>query len=157
MTSEVDVNVAELLPQSEPMVLLSGCSPQRTPEAVDAWVDISPSSQFYMSSMNGVPGCVALEYMAQAMALCVGFCRRRKGLAPKLGFVLGSRRLSIFVPCFRNGERYSVQATCVYEDESFASFKCSISDAHGSVAAEAQLSAFQPEDGLSRDKLEEFA
>ena len=157
MTGEVEVNMDELLPHRAPMVLLSGCSPQQAVDVVDAWVDISPASPFYVPAMNGVPGCVALEYMAQAMALCVGFCRRRKGLAPKLGFVLGSRRLSIFVPCFRNGERYSVQATCVYEDESFASFKCSISDAHGSVAAEAQLSAFQPEDGLSRDKLEEFA
>ena len=157
MTGEVEVNMEELLPHRAPMVLLSGCSSQQDADAVDAWVDISPSSPFYMPAMNGVPGCVALEYMAQAMALCVGFFRRRKGLAPKLGFVLGSRRLSILVPCFRNGERYSVRAACVYEDESFASFKCSVSDAQGSVAAEAQLSAFQPDDGFLRDKLEEFA
>ena len=155
MTSEV--NLAELLPHRAPMILLSGCCPQQAPDAVEAWVDISPSSQFYVPTMGGVPGCISLEYMAQAMALCVGFYRRRKGLAPQLGFVLGSRKLSVFVPCFLNGQRYSVRAACDYQDESFASFACSVSDARGTVVAEAQISAFQPEDGISLDKLEEFA
>ena len=149
--------MAELLPQSEPMVLLSGCSPQRTPEAVDAWVDISPSSQFYVSAMNGVPGCVALEYMAQTMALCVGFLRRSQNLPPKMGFVLGSRKLEVSIPCFKSGERYDVRAENTYQDESFGSFDCTIRDSAGAVVATAQMTAFQPEDGMTPDKLEELS
>lgn len=150
-------SLAELLPHRAPMVLLSGCDAQQADDAVDAWVDVSPTSPFYVPAIGGVPGCVALEYMAQAMALCVGLDRRRNGLPPKLGFVLGSRRMRVSVPCFRSGERYSVRAVRTYHDESFASFACSVSDASGAVAAEAQLTAFQPVDDDSLDTMEEFA
>lgn len=87
--------LAELLPQAAPMVLLSGYEPQTDANAVEAFVDVTPQAPFFEPALGGVPSCVALEYMAQAMALCVGLLRRRKGLAPQVGFVLGSRRLEL--------------------------------------------------------------
>lgn len=84
--------LAELLPQAAPMVLLSGYEPPTEENAVEAFVDVTPQAPFFEPALGGVPSCVALEYMAQAMALCVGLLRRRKGLAPQVGFVLGSRR-----------------------------------------------------------------
>lgn len=145
-----------LLPQAEPMILLSGYEPQKEERVVDAWVDVSPSSPFYEVELGGVPGCVALEYMAQAMALCVGFLRQRNGLKPKIGFVLGSRKLTVTVPCFRSGERYRVRAECTYQDESFGSFDCTIIEKSGAVVASAQMTAFQPDDDMTPEKLKEF-
>ena len=99
-------SLEELLPHAAPMILLTGCEKESVETEANAWVDVSPSSPFFDASIGGVPGCVALEYMAQAMALVVGFMRRRRGAPPKVGFVLGSRRMSVKTPVFRDGERY---------------------------------------------------
>lgn len=139
--------IEDLLPQDPPMILLSGCGPETDPGRADAWVDVSPASPFFEIAPDGVPSCVALEYIAQAAALLVGRRRRRGGLAPAIGFVLGSRRLETSVPFFENGRRYGVSASCSYEDGEFASFDCEIRDDRGAVVASARLSAYQPPDG----------
>lgn len=149
-------SLAQLLPHADPMILLSGYEPSPSPDTVDAWIDIAPDSPFYVPESGGVPGCVALEYMAQSMALCIGSIRRVRGLGPKLGFVLGSRRLETAIPFFRNGERYRVHVHCTYHDESFGSFDCFIADAAGAVVATAQMTAFQPEGDITPETLEEL-
>jgi predicted hotdog family 3-hydroxylacyl-ACP dehydratase len=149
--------LADLLPQADPMILLSGYRPPTEPGAVEAWVDISPASPFFDAAADGVPGCVALEYMAQTMALCVGFDRRRRGLPPKLGFVLGSRKLEITLPFFTSGARYGVRAACTYQDESFGSFDCSVFLPAGDIVAAAQMTAFQPSDDATPESLEAFS
>ena len=92
----------------------------------------------------GVPSCVALEYMAQAMAVAVGREMRRNGGEPAVGFVVGTRAMDILVDMFEPGTDYIVRAECTYEDGEFASFDCSISDSGGVVAAKATLMAFRP-------------
>ena len=136
--------LADLLPQSAPMVMLSGYEPQTDANAAEAFVDVTPQSPFFETVQGGVPSCVALEYMAQAMALCVGLLRRRKGLAPQVGFVLGSRRLEVMTPKFAAGERYRIHVACTFQDEEFGSFDCTIRDTAGAVVATGTLTAFQP-------------
>lgn len=150
-------SLENLLPQAHPMILLSGYEEPSSPSVVETWVDITADSPFFVTEKDGVPGCVALEYMAQSMALCVGFMRRSRGLPPKLGFVLGSRKLEILIAFFKNAERYRVRAECTYQDESFGSFNCSIVDSSGAPVATAQLTAFQPESDDIEDIMEELA
>ena len=161
------LQLAELLPQAAPMILLSGYSEPTEENFVEAFVDIDEKSPFYEQALGGVPGCVALEYMAQTMALLVGLYRRRKGLPPQVGFVLGSRRLEIAVPCFLKGVRYRVRATCTYQDEEFGSFDCEIRTADdGAVregadgtmlVAKGMVTAFQPSGELTPEKMKEFS
>ena len=149
------------------MILLSGYSEPTEENVVEAFVDIDEKSPFYEQAIGGVPGCVALEYMAQTMALLVGMYRRRKGLPPQVGFVLGSRRLEIAVPCFLKGTRYRVRAKCTYQDEEFGSFDCEIrtaddgavrEDADGTMpVAKGTVTAFQPSGELTPEKMEEFS
>ncbi len=136
--------LADLLPQAAPMILLSGYETPVAEDAVEAFVDVAPSSPFFEATMDGVPSCVALEYMAQAMALCVGIRNRRRGLAPQVGFVLGSRRLELRLARFAAGERYRVRVACTFQDEAFGSFDCAIRDASGETVASGTLTAFQP-------------
>ena len=106
--------------------------------------DLVPRNLFYEDSLNGVPACVALEYMAQTMALAVGAERIRNGDAPKVGFVLGTRKLDVQIPAFESAKRYVTAAKCVYADNEFASFDCSIAESGGRTVAAASLTAFQP-------------
>ena len=151
-------DLAELLPHKAPMILLTGYEEPTSKDSVTARVDVSERSPFFEQSLGGVPGCVALEYMAQAMALLVGLDRRRRGLAPAVGFVLGSRRMEVAAPVFRNGARYRVRAVCTYsDDEGFGSFDCEVLDEAGDVAAKGTVTAFQPDGELTPGKIKEFS
>ena len=148
--------LAELLPQAEPMVLLAGYEEPVSGDAVVAFVDVTAASPFYESAFGGVPSCVALEYMAQTMALAVGEMRRAAGAAPQLGFVLGSRKLETFVEVFKSGCRYRVTAVNTYQDESFGSFACEIAAPDGSCAARAEMTAFQPTGEMTPERLKDY-
>lgn len=149
--------LSDLLPQAEPMILLTGYEEPVSEGAVVAFVDVGKAAPFYEQALGGVPACVALEYMAQTMALLVGLRDRRRGQKPRIGFVLGSRKLVTSLPCFRDGERYRISATCTYEDESFGSFDCVITDQGGVEVVTATMTAFQPEGEITTEKIKEFA
>lgn len=148
----------ELLPQAHPMILLTGYTPPAADsDAAEAWVDISPESPFYEVALGGVPACVAAEYMAQTMALCTGLYRARRNLPPKVGFLLGTRRMTLNLPHFALGNRYRVRVEPTFTDEEFGSFACTIfEDATGKEVASAQMNAFQPSGELVLDKLEAY-
>lgn len=149
--------LADLLPQADPMILLTDYELPSSENAVTAFVTVSPSSPFYDAELDGVPGCVTLEYMAQTMALCTGFYRRTYNLKPKVGFLLGSRRLTISVPRFARGETYRIAVVCTYTDESFGSFDCTITDSSGQTVAEGTLTAFQPDGELTPEMMENYS
>ena len=132
-----------LLPQARPMILLSDYQPSDDPNTAVAFVEVTPESPFYDHAIQGVPSCVALEYMAQTMALCVGTIRRAQGLPPQVGYVLGTRRLDLRVPKFACGVRYRVEAVCTFQDSEFGSFDCKIGDEAGGLVAFATLTAYQ--------------
>ena len=150
---ETKPTLAEMLPQAAPMILLSGYETPGDEDAIDSYVEVTPDSPFFDAAIGGVPSCVALEYMAQTMALCVGFHRRRQGLPPKLGFVLGSRRLALEIEKFIPGKRYRVHAACTFQDEEFGSFDCTIRDEGDAVVASAALTAFQPDETMLDERL----
>ena len=139
------------------MILLTGYEEPVSEEAVVAFVDVGKAAPFYEQALGGVPACVALEYMAQTRALLVGLRDRRRGQKPRIGFVLGSRKLETKIPCFCDGERYRILAMCTYEDESFGSFDCTITDGRGETVATATMTAFQPEGEITTEKIKEFA
>ena len=134
----------ELLPHRPPMTMLAQALSVDEPGVATAVVDASPGSVFHVPEMGGVPACAALEYMAQTMALAVGAEWRRKGEAPKVGFVLGTRRMEVKVDVFESTKRYVARAQCCYADEEFASFDCSVAGPGGETVAEARLTAYQP-------------
>ena len=146
-----------LLPHDSQMLLLSGCEPESSPGMAEAWVEITDQSPFFLAELDGVPGCIAIEYMAQTMALYTGREKQRKGQRLKIGFVLGSRSLKVNVPAFRKGEKYRISSVCTYSDESFGSFSCKIEDGEGNVVASGEITAFQPEEDVTSDMLKEFS
>lgn len=135
------------------MILLSDALPGDEDGFAESFADTSETCIFFDRAIDGVPSCTALEYMAQTIAIAVGRERRRQGLPPAIGFVLGSRRLEVSVDRFARGARYAVSARCTYSDGEFAAFDCSIRDATGVAVASGTLTAFQPHDGRSVEML----
>ena len=139
---------ADFLPHRPPMILLAELISVDVPGVASAVPDTSPSCVFYDPELKGVPACAALEYMAQTMALAVGAERRRRGRTPKVGFVLGTRRMEVKLATFESGKRYVANAKCVYNDEAVASFDCVITDPDGVTVASALFTAYQPPESV---------
>lgn len=137
-------SLLELLPHRPPMTMLSDVVSVDGQGSAVAVADVSEDSIFHDSALGGTPACAAIEYMAQTVALIVGDRHRRNGETPKVGFLLGTRKLDVSIPSFKSGTRYEVTANCIYSDDEFASFDCTITDPDGATVASATLTAFQP-------------
>ena len=98
----------ELLIHRPPMVMLADVISVDGSGSAKAVADVSEESMFYDRDLGGVPACAALEYMAQTVALVVGENRRSKGEPPKVGFLLGTRKMDVSVPAFKCWEFRSV-------------------------------------------------
>ena len=89
----------------------------------------------------------AIEYMAQTAAAAAGAVDRMEGWEgpPRPGFLLGSRKLELYIDRFESGRRYLATARNTFRDSDAASFDCEISDGER-VVARATLNAYRPPD-----------
>ncbi|GAB2497023.1 hotdog family protein [Pseudoxanthomonas sangjuensis] len=95
---------------------------------------------------GGVPAWVGIEYMAQAIAAWAGCQARARGEAPKIGFLLGSRRYVTDIGHFAAGSVLRVEAEReLFGDNGLGMFACRILDGER-VLASANVSVFQPAD-----------
>ena len=142
-------NPSDLLPQKPPMEFISAIeSFDIQTQCLTARVDIKDTDLLFQKDINGVPGSVSLEYMAQSIACFIG-CKdicitgRTKAAA---GFILGSRDLHIMTNVYRAGESYYICVQSLFCDDNMASFECEITDKNGSVIATGNVNAFRPDD-----------
>lgn len=139
--------VEELLPHRPPMVLIDAVE-SFDPDArrLVARVTIDERQLFF--TPDGVPGWVAIEYMAQTAAALVGCYDRH--VAPdrpsRPGLLLGTRRLDLQLARFEAGRTYRISAENAFSDADAASFACTIKDESGATVATANLNAYRPPD-----------
>lgn len=134
------VKLADLLPHNPPMVLLDEVVAHRD-DFIHTTVTIQADSQFCENGQ--VPSYVAIEYMAQAVGVWNGLIARQQGIPPKIGFLVGSRRLTLEVPGFKIGEKLDVYGQANYTDGAMAAFDCWI-EIQGLRVAEGGLNVYQP-------------
>ena len=139
----------DLLPQKAPMAFITAI------EDVDfdnqkmiTRIDIKDTDLMFQKNINGVPSCVALEYMAQSIACYIGaqdihVTGETKAVA---GFIMGSRDLHFTISKFNMGESYYVHVQSLFCDNNVASFDCKVYDSNNNVVASGNLNAFRPDD-----------
>ncbi|MEH6626337.1 MAG: hotdog family protein [Motiliproteus sp.] len=137
-----EFGVNELVPHSGSMSLLS-----KIVDYGEDWlyaeVQINNDSMFV--DERGVPAWIGLEYMAQAVAAHAGSQERKDGQAPKLGFLLGTRKYICSADYFSLGQVLSIKVQRVIQGENgLSAFQCFL---HGeNIEATASLNVFQPND-----------
>ena len=144
MLRECPYSIEQLLIHRPPMLLLDKVIGYNESEVV-AGVTITASSLFL--TPEGVPGHVAVEYMAQACGAYAGAMALDAGAPVKIGLLLGTRLCRVLVPWFRVGDRLLVSASIVFHDEQLAAFDCKI-EVGGQLVADAQLKVYQPQTDL---------
>ena len=136
-------SLAELLPHRKPMMLIDEV------DDFDATNRSLTASVTIREEWKG--NVVAIEYMAQTAAALVGcFDRECNDVRPaRPGFLLGTRKLTLKVPEFEVGARYTIHCVNEFTDLSVASFECEMFDSAGVSVAKARLNAFRPEDPVA--------
>ncbi len=140
----VEINnlpISELLPHKEPMILVDRVL-EFQDDFIHVEVTIRPGIPFF--EKGEVPAYVALEYMAQAIAAWNGILLRKYNYPPRIGFLLGTRKLTLHKTHFKEGEVLNIFGRSKYSDGEMASFECWI-EIDGKQAAAASLNVFQPE------------
>ena len=144
MLRECPYSIEELLIHRPPMLLLDNVVGYDE-AGVLASVVISESSP--LVTPEGVPGHVAIEYMAQTCGAYAGAMALDAGTPVKIGLLLGTRLCRVLVPWFRVGDRLLVSASIVFHDEQLAAFDCKI-EIGSRLVADAQLKVYQPQEDL---------
>jgi len=99
------------------------------------------------SGERGVPAYVALEYMAQAVAAHGGRRSLAGGAPAKIGFLLGTRRITLARSHFAPGTDLRVEVEAEGVDEDPRLFTCRVRDEMtGEIVAEARIGVLLPED-----------
>lgn len=138
----MDKSIETLIPHRGKMRLLDKVVAVDTNEAITQ-VEIRSDSLFLTD--KGVPALVGIEYMAQTIAAYSGKINQGKGLAPQVGFLLGSRHYHSDVDYFLLGDVLKITAKPYYMDEGQLSvFECTIEIAD-KIWVTAKLNVFQPD------------
>lgn len=143
-------DVAALLPHEAPMILIDRVI-DVAEITIHCQVDICPDGMFFDRHINGMPGWVGLEFMAQTVAAWSGYHANLKGEPSPIGFLLGSRRYNCECDLFINHQVLDIYAEQLMESDGMAAFMCRI-ECDGKTIASSQLNAFVP----SPDKLEKM-
>ena len=145
--SITEYTLSDLLPHRPPMILISRVvSVSENFETLIAEVDINEETMFYDEELNGVPPLVALEYMAQSFGCLSGYTDLCQNEVPRMGFILGSRKLKNNISKFENGKTYQIEVKIAYFDNTFGSVDCSIGCGEEKDLITASLNAFRVED-----------
>lgn len=99
-----------------------------------------PDSLFHLPGL-GVPGWVAIEYMAQCIAVSAGACAQLENRPIPLGLLLGTRHMTLQLDLFLPNRAYRVESALNFKDDSgMAAHDCRILEG-GSIVARARLTA----------------
>jgi len=137
--------IEAVLPHARPMILLDHLVGYGE-DSLTAEVRVRPGIPFYRPG-RGVPAHIGFEWMAQTCGAFAGAKARDAGEQVRVGLVLGTRDFVSSVAWFVNGDRLTVRATQMFNDQQIGAFECEISrSGDEKPVAKAQLTVFRPQD-----------
>jgi len=115
--------LTELVPHRAPMLLLDEVS-SYDDISVECLVVLRDDSPFV--ERGRVRATLALEYLAQSIAVWSGLQGRARGEPVRIGYLVGSRELAFAVDHFRVGDELRLRASRVGGDSKLGAFACSV-------------------------------
>tara|TARA_R110001583_G_scaffold195458_1_gene373856 strand:- start:28915 stop:29379 length:465 start_codon:yes stop_codon:yes gene_type:complete len=137
--------VATLVPHAAPMLLIDRIL-SANDDGMTAEVTIGLDSLFYHHE-TGVPGYVGIEYIAQTVSAYSGWRARKtspeNGEKPKIGYLLGTRKMTITSDGFQLGDRLEIAILNIFEDGEMAVFDGTVC-CNQQVIVSARVNVYQP-------------
>jgi len=133
--------IVDVVPHRPPMLLL---------DEVIAWdgtrvacrIVLRDDSPFVEAGR--VASTLAIEYMAQCIAVFVGLEAYQRGEPVRLGYLVGAREILLPADGFRVGDVLTVHAAPIWGGETIGSFQCEV-DRVGDVLARGALNVYRGE------------
>ena len=145
MSSVIEFSVDELLPHSNPMILIDRIIKCNDSEIVSE-VIVNEDKLFLDKNLN-IPAWVGIEYMAQTVAAFIGYQAKKSSGPIKIGFLLGTRKFHAHKTHFDHNHDYRIEATHLFNDQGLGAFDCKIIDQKNKeIYCEAKINAYQPDD-----------
>ena len=129
-------DIGELVPHMPPMLAIEEVLDWRE-GYLRGRMTIREDSPFATDGV--VEGVVALEYMAQAVAACLGMDSYRKGTNVRVGMVVACRQLTLAEPTLQVGAEYSLEAECAQGSDHTSLYRTTMTRASGEPVATAMM------------------
>ena len=142
-------DLTKLIPQRSPMIFISDVEAfDYENETLIARIDVRDTDIMFDENLGGIPSWASLEFMAQSVASYVGLqdLHNNPNATPAVGFILGSRKISVLKPVYLVNHSYFVNVKSLFCDQNIASFDCQIVDEDSDVIANGSLNVFRPDD-----------
>ena len=133
------MDAIQFIPHEQPMVFVDHLIEANDEYAV-AELLIRPELMFCES--EGLPTWSSIELMAQTISTYAGHKGQSLGSAPKIGFLLGTRKMQLPCEFFAMGSTVRIRAEQSYLHEGLGQFSCQIEYQEHTFSA--MLSVFEP-------------
>lgn len=134
------MDAVQFIPHEKPMVFVDHLIEANEGYAI-AELQIRPELMF--CEAEGLPTWSSIELMAQTISAYAGHKGQSKGLPPKVGFLLGTRKMQLPCPYFALGSTVRIRVEQSYLHEGLGQFNCEIEYQEHRFSA--MLSVFEPE------------
>ncbi|ENW95298.1 hypothetical protein [Acinetobacter sp. NIPH 298] len=129
------------IPHEQPMVFIDHLIEANEGYAI-AELTITPELMF--CEAQGLPTWTSIEIMAQTVSAYSGWMGQQLQQSPKVGFLLGTRKLQLPIPYFELGQTLKIRVEQQYLHEGLGQFSCEIYYAEHVISA--MLSVYEPTD-----------
>ena len=133
------MDAIQFIPHEQPMVFIDHLIEASDNFAIAELV-IRPELMF--CEAEGLPTWSSIELMAQTISAYAGYKGKMSGFPPKIGFLLGTRKMQLPVPYFALGETVRIKVEQGYLHEGLGQFQCEIEYREHRFSA--MLSVFEP-------------
>lgn len=133
------MDASQFIPHEKPMVFVDHIIEVNDTSAI-AELKITSELMFYEE--QGLPTWTSIELMAQTVSAYAGYRGQSLGQKPKIGFLLGTRKLHLPIAFFRCGEVVRIEIEQVYVHEGLGQFNCAIK--YQDYVFNATISVFEP-------------
>lgn len=133
------MDAVEFIPHEPPMVFVDHLIVANDQYAI-AELHIRPELMF--CEQQGLPTWASIELMAQTISAYAGHKGRSHGQEPKIGFLLGTRKMTLPVAYFAMGSVVKIRVEQSYLHEGLGQFFCEIEYLEHRFSA--TLNVFEP-------------
>lgn len=133
-------SVGELIPHEGPAVLLDGVVAHSEEETICA-AQVHPEMQYVLEGR--ADAALALELMAQAVAVHVGLRGRWSGGIPRQGYVVGVPKMKFFGGDYQVGEKLEIRVRVVFVEGPVGRFEGEVLQG-ANLRAAGSLTVFEP-------------
>ena len=133
------IDAVQFIPHEKPMVFVDHLIEVNENFVV---AELRIQADLMFCEAEGLPTWTSIELMAQTISAYAGHKGQMSGLPPKIGFLLGTRKMQLPLPYFALGETVRIKAEQSYLHEGLGQFNCEIE--YQEYCFSAILNVFEP-------------